>query len=301
MQQESGSLAPNDETYLFELWDDVWRERWLIIGISFAIALLSVVTVLVLPSWYRAYVVLAPTEKKTSIGGLAGQLGGLASLAGISVGGGDSSEAIAVLKSRDLTREFIQEQGLLPVLFAGDWDAKAGNWKQSDPEDQPDIREAVRVFDRKVRTVEEDRKTKLVILSIEWKDAKLAAKWANLLADRLNDRMRLRALADAQTNVEYLQAQLSITTTVALQQAVSRLLEGEMEKVMLARGNKDFAFRIVDRAEVPKRRSKPQRALVVVVSTVIGGALSVLFVAMRAMRRRRIGASPPGPSLLQPT
>jgi uncharacterized protein involved in exopolysaccharide biosynthesis len=286
VEQQPAQSGMVDETYLFELWGDIWRERWLIVAGAVALGLLSAGIVLLLPSWYRADVLLAPVDQKRSLGALS-QLGSLASLAGISVGSGDSAEAIEVLKSRDLTRAFIQEHDLLPILYAKKWDAKARTWKDPDPERHPDIRDAVRYFDRNVRTVAEDRRTRMVKLSIEWKDAKLAAAWANLLADRINQAMRARALAEAEANIAYLKTKLSAETTIELHESISEVLEREMEKLMLAQGNKDFAFHIIDHAEIAKRRSKPQRALIVVVATMVGGLLAVLFVVRRSLVTRR--------------
>jgi uncharacterized protein involved in exopolysaccharide biosynthesis len=286
VEQQPVQSGAVDETYLFELWEDIWRQRWLIAAITVAFGLLSVGIVLLLPSWYRADVLLAPVDQKRSLGALS-QLGSLASLAGISVGTGESGEAIEVLKSRDLTRAFIQEHDLLPILFSKEWDAKAHTWKDPDPERHPDMRDAIRYFNRNVRTVEEDRRTRMVRLSIEWKDAKLAAEWANLLADRINQAMRARALAEAEGNIAYLKSKLSTETTIELHESISEILEREMEKLMLAQGNKDFAFHIIDHAEVAKRRSKPQRALVVVVATMAGTLLAVLFVLRRSLVNRR--------------
>jgi uncharacterized protein involved in exopolysaccharide biosynthesis len=289
MEQQPTQRATVEETYLFELWEDVWRQRWLVVATTVAFALLASVVVVLVPSWYRADVLLAPVDQKRSLGALS-QLGSLATLAGISVASGDSAEAIAVLKSRDLTRDFIEQHDLLPILYAKKWDPKARAWKSMDPEARPDLRDAVRYFDRNVRTVEEDRRTRMVRLTIEWKDAKLAAEWANRLADRINQEMRARALAEAEANIAYLKTKLSAETTLELHQSISEILEREMEKVMLAQGNKDFAFHIIDRAEIAKRRSKPQRVLIVIIATMAGGLLSVLFVLRRSMVHRRAGA-----------
>jgi uncharacterized protein involved in exopolysaccharide biosynthesis len=69
---------------------------------------------------------------------------------------------------------------------------------------------------------------------------------------------------------------------------------------MLARENKEFAFRVVDRAEVPKWRVWPKRAQVVALATLLGGALSIYLVFLRdAIRRRRGGVTRPNPSDLQ--
>jgi tyrosine-protein kinase Etk/Wzc len=98
--------------------------------------------------------------------------------------------------------------------------------------------------------------------------------------------MRRRALAEAEANVEYLRTELDTTTAVALQQSIGRLLETELQKLMLARGTKDFAFRVIDRAEAPKRRSRPNRPMFVILATLAGGALSVLFVMIQGAQPR---------------
>jgi len=293
------TMREDDEVLdLMALSSKIWQGKWLIIGVTAAFTLSSAVLVLILTSWYRADVLLAPV-RATSADDLAsplGSLGGLASLAGITLGG-STSEPLAVLQSRDLAREFIEQQSLLPVLFARKWDAKSARWTPTDPKDWPDIRDGVKYLVEKIRTVKDDKKSGLVTLTIEWTDAKTAADWANLFVDRANERIRARALLEAQANVNFLQRELATTSVVTLQQSIGRLLDTELQKLMLARENKEFAFRVIDRAEVPKWRVWPKRLQVVALATLFGGALSIYLVFLRdAIRRRRGGVTRSDPS-----
>lgn len=275
---------------LLSLLGTLWRGRWLIAAIVTACASVAVVYVLLATKWYRAETVLMPTEPKSmrSIEGALGSLGGLASLAGISIGGGRTSEPIAVLRSRAMTRAFIEEQNLLPILFPAEWDAKAGRWRASDPAEQPDVRDGVKYFEENIRSVQEDKRTGIVTIAIEWTDPKLAAHWANQLAQRANERMRERALTEAQGNVDYLRRELENEKVVGLQQSISRLLEGELQKVMLARGNEEFAFRYIDHASEPKREVWPKRLAIVAYSIIGSGLLAVLIVfAVDSLRTQR--------------
>jgi uncharacterized protein involved in exopolysaccharide biosynthesis len=149
------------------------------------------------------------------------------------------------------------------------------------------VRDAVKFFDENVRGVYEDARTGLVTLSVEWKDPSIAAEWANILVKRLNERMRGRALAEAEANVTFLQSEMGSTSIVSLQQSIGRLLEGELQKLMLARGNEEFAFRVIDKAEPPKRRSKPKRALLVILATVLGGVIATLAVVLGSASSKR--------------
>ena len=276
-EQALGGLA-DDQISLRELWNILWRGKWLIVAVTVVFAIAAITYALMAREWYLAEVLLAPAHEKATPT-LGGQLGGLAALAGVNVGtGGDNAEAIAVLRSREFAREFLEDFGLLPVFFADDWDAEQERWRGNDPKKTPDIRDGVKYFHRNIIRVSEDRQTRMVTLSIEWTQPELAAEWANALVQRLNVRLRERALREAETNVAYLQAEMARTNMVALQQSIGRLLENELQKLMLARGNEDFAFRIVDGASPPRQRERPKRALIVVIGTLLGGALGVFSV-----------------------
>ncbi|NHA15459.1 Wzz/FepE/Etk N-terminal domain-containing protein [Thioalkalivibrio sp. XN279] len=275
-EQALGGLH-DDHMGLRELWNATWRGKWLIIAVTSVFTVSAVTYALTASQWYRAEVVLAPAEEETSAS-LGGQLGGLAALAGVSVGGRGSAEAIAGLKSREFAREFIEDFDLLPVFFAEKWDSQQERWRGDAPEEWPDVRDAVRYFHENVLEVSEDGQTRMVTLGVEWTQPELAAEWANALVQRLNSRLRERALREAEANVAYLQSEFARANVVTLQQSIGRLLESELQKLMLARGNDDFAFRVVDAASPPKQSVRPKRTLIVLVGTFLGGALGVFSV-----------------------
>jgi uncharacterized protein involved in exopolysaccharide biosynthesis len=278
MPQEAIEALAKDEITLLELWAILWRGKWLIVGITAVFAIVSIVIVLSATEWYRADVLLAPAEEKTSPG-LAGALGGLASIAGVSVGGGNNVEAMAVLRSRDFAAMFIENNDLLPIFFVEELESDAA--PANGGVERPDIRDGVKYFTDNIRAISEDRDTRLITVSIEWTDPELAALWANEFVSSLNEHMRQRALADAQSNLNYLQTELAKTSVVTLQQSIGRLLESELQKLMLARGNEEFSFRVIDRAQVPKKRSRPRRTLSVILATFAGGMFAVVIVLIR--------------------
>jgi len=263
--------AYDDEIDLWELWETIWSGRWLIVVVTGVFTLGGVTYALLAQEWYKADVVLAPADKQAGAGGALAQFGGLASLAGISLPGAGEGEPVAVLKSKDFARSFITDLNVMPMLLE---DADFGDKK-------PDIRDAVKVFDTQIRAVTEDKKSGLVTLSVRWKDPDTAAEWANVLVKRLNDRLRTQAQEESERNVAYLQREIAATSVVSLQQSMGRVLEGEMQKLMLARGNEEFAFKVIDRATPPKQRETPKRTLIALVSMLAGGFLGILVVFLR--------------------
>lgn len=261
---------------LVELWAILWMHRWLIVSITVLSFLLSIPYALSLTERYRVEMLLAPAAERSGPG-IGDGLGGLAALAGVSVGGGDSAKPLAILTSRAFLRTFIEDNDLLEIIFADMWDAQEERWAVDDPGDYPDMRDAIRRL-QNAMSVREDSATRLVTLELTWTDPVLAAEWANALVSRLNSHMRRQALEDAELNVAYLQSELTDATLVTLQQSIGRLLESELQKLMLARGSEEFSFTVIDPAEVPKERFSPRRTLIVLVATFLGGVLSLLVV-----------------------
>ncbi|MDF4647401.1 Wzz/FepE/Etk N-terminal domain-containing protein, partial [Vibrio parahaemolyticus] len=118
----------DDEIDLRELLKALWKGKLLIVATTFVFAISSVLYALSLSNIYKADALLAPAE--TSNGGglskMAGQLGGLAALAGVNLGAGESSQtdlAVQVMKSRQFVEAFINKHDLLvPLMAATDWD-----------------------------------------------------------------------------------------------------------------------------------------------------------------------------------
>ena len=155
----------------------------------------------------------------------------------------------------------------------------------------PDIRVAVKLFHEQILKIGEDRSAGLVTVAIEWTDPEVAAEWASEIVQRLNDRLRERALQEARTNVDYLREEMSRTTLFPLQESIGRLLEIELQKLMLAKGNAEFAFKIVDPAVPPRHRLRPKRAMIAIIGTILGGLLGV-FAVLAIHSVRGDGASP---------
>jgi len=280
--------VPEDEIDLLEYWRIIWKRKWMIIGCSFLAAVLAAWVSLQKPNMYKAEVLLSPVSDGSSGGGMSlGGLGGLASLAGISVSGGGSSETnLAVLKTRDFIWKFIQEEKLMPILFADAWDEDKKTWKETDPEKQPSLWAAYRMC-LGMMTISTDTKTGLITLGVEWKDADLAAKWANDLDQRLNYYLRQKALRESAANLEYLHRELNRSQVEDMRKTLFALISQEQKKAMFANTRVQYAFSVVDKAVAPDKKSKPKRALIVVLSAFVVGFLAVIFVFIQESMRQR--------------
>lgn len=265
----------------------LWAGRWWIIAsVVFFTGALTTLAFIMTPK-YRATTVLISTAQEHSnlgnaLGGAMGSLGGLASLAGITLGGGnqETEESLAVLRSQQFTEAFIQDMSLMPKLFAKRWDANAGKWKSGG--EPPTIAQAFGYFDSSIRTISQDKKTSLVTVQIEWKNRVEAAEWANSLVQRLNAEMRARAIAKTDASLGFLEKELNTTTVVTTREAINRLIEGQIKQRMLANVTREYAFRVVDKALVPDLGDtvKPKKFIMIAAAPFVGAVVGVAGVLL---------------------
>jgi uncharacterized protein involved in exopolysaccharide biosynthesis len=255
----AGVTIGHEEYGLAELLRDALRLRLWIGCVALVCALAGVVTGLVLPKEYEATITISPVMDEGSSGRLGGlsslaaQYGGLASLAGINLPGKDrKDESLAVLQSEQLTESYIRDNNLLPILFWRDWDAQSQRWTRDDP---PTVWKGNQYFKKNVRQVTDDKKSGMVIMTIRWHDAQLAAKWANDLVKITNSFLRSKAIAESDRNIAYLNEQAAKTNVIEVQKAVYSLLEEEINKEMIAKGRDEYALKVVDPAFVPEKPS----------------------------------------------
>jgi uncharacterized protein involved in exopolysaccharide biosynthesis len=246
--------------------------------------IVGVVSFLVQRQYDAAIVISAvtTTSDKPLGGGALGSLGGLAALAGMSLGSDSKkNESLATLESQAILQRYIVENNLMPILYEDKWDARSGKWTVTDPEKMPTLWKAIQFFKKNVRTVSTNSKTGVVTLTVRWRDAATAAKWANGLVKITNDYERERAIAESDRNIAYLTQQAAGTDVVGIKQAIYNLLQSEISKNMIARGTPEYAFKVIDPALVPEKAAFPLKKLWVAVAFVASFLLATLVVLAR--------------------
>ena len=298
---------PDDEIDLKELFMVLWSGKWLIAAVTSLAAAISVVVALSLPNIYTASALLAPTE--SSGGGLSGlmkQYGGLASLAGVSLPGGEEGSraqlGMQLMKSRAFIGDFVERRDILPELMAVKaWDAGSGDI-MFDPEAYdsasktwvrnveppkspvPSAQEAHKAFSA-ILGVSQDKQTGYVSVSIEHQSPVVAAQWVNWLVEDVNAAVKAQDVSEAEKSIEYLKQQVANTSLADLQAMFFELIQSQTETVMLAEVRPEYVFKTIDPAVVPEEKSKPSRALICVLGTLLGGMLGVVIVLIRHYAR----------------
>ncbi len=289
----------DDEIDLRELFGVLWVRRTKILAITVVFAIASAVYAFSVSNQYTATALLAPAQSDNSdLSGSLGQLGGLVSLAGVDLGGGDSGEAqIAqeIMKSWSYIEGFIAENKIAVEVYAVDgWDKESNtleiNSSDYDLEKNewlikgengkigpPSSWMLYEAFNEKL-SISEDKKSGLVTVSIEYYSPLVAKQWVDMYIESINSFMQQRQVTKVSRNIEYLQEQIGKTSISEMQGVFYSIIEEQIKNKMLAEASPDYAFLVVGPSMVPEEESKPRRALIFVSGTLVGFLLSVFLV-----------------------
>jgi uncharacterized protein involved in exopolysaccharide biosynthesis len=274
----------------------VWQRKLLIIIATMIVGALFATYAFVSDKIYEAQVVVTtaedPTEGVRSL--LGGQLGSLAALAGLGGGAltGKRAEYVALLTSDALLREFIQERNLLPVLFPDLWNAEQKQWEPGWFGRPPRLGDGVEKFRGRILSTELTKEG-LITVSVDWTSAQVAAEWANALVARVNKLVRERTIDDARRGIDFLERETKQNHAVSVQAGLYRLQEANLNKIMLATVQPDYALRVIDPAVAPLKPIRPRWFLLTALGIVLGGGIGVAI----ALWQRRREWWHPGPAV----
>lgn len=276
-----------DDTSFREIAQTIWAGKWLIVCVTVLVAATTAGLAWLLPRQYRASVVLSPVGNSSSggalgsLGGLASQLSGIASLAGVTVGTDSvKAETLATLQSDVLTRQFIQEENLLPLMLRNVRAPPQIPGADANLNHLAALELAAKKF-KDISDLEENSRTGLVTFSVRWTDPVLAANWANTIVKMTNDYVREKAIRRSENNIAYLTQQSTKTDIAGVRSAIFTILESELKNAMLARGTEEYALTVIDPAVPPVTPWSPRRTVWVMVGTLGGLFASLLIVLVR--------------------
>ena len=276
-------IPQDDEIDLRELASAIWQGKWLIICITTAFIIASVLYAQSLPDEYRSTAILAPasTSSSSSLSGLASQFGGLASFAGVSLGGASGGDktvvAIELLNTWGFLETFIHVNQLEVEVYAVKgwnkssnklliddslYDDSAGVWhvgldtNNNESEKPTSWKLYGKIKDR--ISISQNKKTGLISLSVEHYSPFVAKKWADLLVASINQHMQLQDRVEALNSIDYLKQQINKTDIAEMRTIFYQLIEEQTKTMMLAEYTDDLASLFTPEVEADYFKSKEQ-------------------------------------------
>ncbi|BDX07658.1 Wzz/FepE/Etk N-terminal domain-containing protein [Planctobacterium marinum] len=280
---------------LHSLFKYLFDKKLFIFLIPLLVVLVTAIWTLTIPNTYLSETTLSPTEEASGGGlnNLSGQLGGLASLAGISIGGDSTDQvtvALEIIKSRQFLSNFVEKYQIKPQLMASTgWDDNSGEllldediydaisntWTRTLSNGRPPEPTALEVYEKfmQLLTVEKDATTGLIKISVEFFSPRLSKEWLSLLVNQLNSDMRSREIQSTKENIEYLEAKVQQIGDIEMKSVFYQLIQEQTKQLMLAEVRSDFVFTIIDPPYTPELKHAPRRALICIAAGFLTGFL----------------------------
>ncbi len=296
-----------DEIDLRELFTVLWAGKVMIVAITVVFAITAVIYALSVPNQYKATTLLVPSQSDGGgLSGALGQLGGLASLAGVSIGGGESSEsqvAQEIMKSWSFVEHFIVDNDLAVEIYAAKgwnkasgeliidqdiYDTETKTWLYENDFDvvgPPSSWKLFESFSKRLK-VSEDKKSGLISVAIEYYSPQVAKQWLDLYISSINKHMQERQMEKVSRNIQYLENQIEKTEIAEMQEVFYTIIEEQLKSKMLAEASPNYVFTEVSPSMVPEEKSQPKRALICILGVLLGGMLSVLLVLVLHYARK---------------
>jgi len=285
-------ISLNDELDLRALWCVLWQGRLLIICTTFLFAAVGVLYALNQPNMYSSKGVYAPVEEGAG-GVLPGQYGGLAAMAGISLGGGaggDVDQALELLTSWAFIGRFIENKGIAPYLLAVHgwddengkpiWDKNVyspdGGWLDGSHSSYLAYRKFSRLLD-----VKSNSKNGLVTVSLDYYSPKLASEWLIELMAALNKEFRVRDVNASLRSVTYLEGKIQETSIGVVSDVLYGMVEEQMKTLMLAELREEYLLSTVVSVKASEFPSSPRRLALVMLFVVAGFACGAAAAMMK--------------------
>ena len=297
MNENNNSNSLDNEIDLAELFSIIWNKKLFISIFTSIAALISVLYALYLPNIYTSSSLLAPTTEDNSLSPQLGSFSGLAGLAGVSLPAGNiSNSQIAVKRIESFeffSKYFLPNIKLEDLMAVDEWDAKNNTVVYDDSEfnstsnewsRKPSDQKAYKEYKRAL-SISQEELTGLVYLSMKHKSPVVAQNWVDTIIYNINECMREIDKQDAQNSIDFLNESLKNTNSQSIKVVFAKLMESQMQTLMLASSNEAYVFKTINSPIIPEDKSSPSRALICILGTLLGGILSILIVLFRNFRQ----------------
>ncbi|WP_394228303.1 Wzz/FepE/Etk N-terminal domain-containing protein [Pseudoalteromonas spongiae] len=287
----------------------LWQQK---LKISFGVILFAVASVfyaLSLPNMYRSTVTTVPAESNGSntLSSIAGQFGGLASLAGVNLGGNDSNLTITLetMKSREFLTSLIETYDLKKELFAIEswsylskeytydqdvFDIENNLWVREVPlpkVSEPSLLEAYIELKKEFLNIQHDPKTNVITINVTHYSPYFAQELSSNIVKEINLKMKRNDIEEADKSIKYLKEMIDETSVSKLREVFFTLIEQQEQKRMLASIQKEYALKVIDPAVVAEEKTSPKRASIVILGCVFGFLVSIFIIYLESIIRKK--------------
>ena len=298
MNTQERNIIEEDEIDLRELWQTILKGKKIIAIITTVVVIFTLVYALKLPNVYKSQTVLIPTESKA--GGLGG-LGGLAAMAGISIGGGGSMTPDvafnSLLDNYDFMKKFViknkfdvyyedvdrDKNYVFALGFRGVYDLFKSSAKDEAEDEEKDLDEEIFPIVKKIKgemSIGSDKKSGLITVSYSDSDRKFPPLVIKAFLQDASEYLVKNNLQIINRKLGYFEKELNKAESFELRQSISGMVSSILKEKVMMKSKKYYQCDVLTAATPAyiRDKSKPKRALILIVSFITSIILGVFLV-----------------------
>lgn len=292
--QEQNNCMEEDEIDLRELFETIKKGKKIIFMIVLIVVSFTFVYVLKMPNVYMSKAVLIPVESdKPSLGGL----GGLASMAGISIGGGGSmTPDIAFESLKDdysFMKYFVVKNKIVTNLdnanrdknyvFALSYRGIYDLFKQDKQDNEVDLDEKIYNTIKSIKknlTITSDKKSALITVSYSDYDRKFAPEVVNSFLKDASRYLVNNNLQIIDSKLKYFQEEMDKISDIELRKNMSSMISNILQEKVVTQSKQYYKCDVLTKPSIAyiKEKIKPKRALILIVAFITSVILGIFLV-----------------------
>jgi LPS O-antigen subunit length determinant protein (WzzB/FepE family) len=307
MMQENQNY--DDEINLKGLFSVLWRGKYFIIIVTMISLAAGSLHLRGKDSQYSVSILLAPVQEGQSTPNF-GNLGGLASLAGMSLPSSSASDFAKyeiMLKTQEISTLVFKEQNLIQELFSDEWDENQQIFRApkqnrtrliknyvkelltgQPPKEytKPSPAKLTEFIDKKIR-INLDNKTLYLNLSAETSNPDLLTKLLVSMIKNTDELFKKKFIKEANDAVQFYQIKISKARSQEHREILASLIAKEERKLLLATRDGPFVAEILTGPNTSLNPTSPKASLILTLSISIGGFLSCGLLLIRNLLSKK--------------
>lgn len=268
----------------------LWQRKlvvlaWMVVGLGVAIAYLNVAR-----QTYSAELrVTAAASSSNAISSRLGNLGGLAAVAGLPLGGSNKAEPfdlwIEALHSRQVADVLARDPRIMQTIFETEWDPATSSFKQPEAGLLSGVRmmlglpartwrapdgARLQVYLQKEVLVGKNAKSPITIIGYRAEDPEFGTYLLQQLYLASDQDVRARSLAQAKDYRDYLTTVLPTVDLADVRQSLAKALADQYEIVMMASSSAPYAALQVGAPQASLVPTSPRVAISLLLGLLLG-------------------------------
>ncbi len=222
---------------------------------------------------------------------LGSQYGDLASLAGVSIGGGSedlTAYAVALLQSNSFAERLMSIDGVKINLMAAKkynfenqeiiidasiYDKSNNEWVRNPPYKRSIIPSTLEIYEEVLKDdlkVSLDRRSGFIEVTFTHISPVFARDFLNLILKQANELKRKNDYEEASKALYFLEENLKTTNQKELRDSLTKLIESQLQTLMLVDIREDYLLSAIEQPYLPEEEIFPPKVLITFIGLFLG-------------------------------